>query len=214
MLMAPEGGRVLHHLGGQDVARARPRPRVSASREAHTIHTWSRPRSSRRTSSHPRAGHGSVPPRAAGSAAQRGRPRGVDLEHRAHPSDAWLSESVLATAGRDVSRGQSRRSAQPRRRLHRRQGFTFTVLDPADGNVIGCVYLYPPESEGDVSVRSWVRADRSHLDQTLADAIATGSQPNGHGSSWSASVGDTRGETGARATSRAEFMASKPDQVG
>jgi hypothetical protein len=51
------------------------------------------------------------------------------------------------------------------------RGFTFTVLDPADGNVIGCVYLYPPEFEGDVSVRSWVRADRSDLDQPLATAV-------------------------------------------
>ena len=31
-----------------------------------------------------------------------------------------------------------------------RKGFTFTVLDPADRDVIGCVYLYPPEREGDV----------------------------------------------------------------
>jgi hypothetical protein len=51
-------------------------------------------------------------------------------------------------------------------------GFTFTVLDPGDGDVIGCVYLYPPESEGDVIVQSWVRADRSHLDGPLADAVA------------------------------------------
>jgi hypothetical protein len=29
----------------------------------------------------------------------------------------------------------------------RRAGFTFTVLDPADGDVIGCVYLYPSASE-------------------------------------------------------------------
>jgi hypothetical protein len=53
-----------------------------------------------------------------------------------------------------------------------RTGFTFTVLDPADGTVIGCVYLYPRESEGDVSVRSWVREDRSDLDQPLAEAVA------------------------------------------
>jgi hypothetical protein len=26
-------------------------------------------------------------------------------------------------------------------------GFTFTVLDPVDDDVIGCVYLYPPASE-------------------------------------------------------------------
>lgn len=55
-----------------------------------------------------------------------------------------------------------------------RTGFTFTVLDPADADVIGCVYLYPPESEGhDVSVQSWVRADRAELDTPLADAVAS-----------------------------------------
>lgn len=53
-----------------------------------------------------------------------------------------------------------------------RKGFTFTVLDPADGDVIGCVYLYPPEREGcDVSVQSWVRASHAHLDGPLADAL-------------------------------------------
>jgi len=53
------------------------------------------------------------------------------------------------------------------------KGFTFTVLDPADGDVIGCVYLYPPETEGhDVTVQSWVRADRADLDVPLADAVA------------------------------------------
>jgi len=55
----------------------------------------------------------------------------------------------------------------------RRTGFTFTVLDPGDGDVIGCVYLYPSASEeSDVTVRSWVRADRSSLDVPLADAVA------------------------------------------
>ena len=55
----------------------------------------------------------------------------------------------------------------------RRVGFTFTVLDPADDDVIGCVYLYPPDSEEwDVTVQSWVRADRAHLDTPLADAVA------------------------------------------
>jgi hypothetical protein len=55
----------------------------------------------------------------------------------------------------------------------RRAGFTFTVLDPADSDVIGCVYLYPSAStEWDVTVRSWVRADRPGLDGPLADAVA------------------------------------------
>jgi RimJ/RimL family protein N-acetyltransferase len=51
-------------------------------------------------------------------------------------------------------------------------GFTFTVLDPGDGDVIGCVYLYPTKNDADVSVLSWVRADRSELDEPLADAVA------------------------------------------
>jgi hypothetical protein len=52
-------------------------------------------------------------------------------------------------------------------------GYTFTVLDPGDNDVIGCVYLYPSASgEWDVTVRSWVRADRASLDVPLADAVA------------------------------------------
>jgi hypothetical protein len=55
----------------------------------------------------------------------------------------------------------------------RRVGFTFTVLDPAGGDVIGCVYLYPSApQEWDVTVQSWVRADRAGLDAPLADAVA------------------------------------------
>jgi len=51
-------------------------------------------------------------------------------------------------------------------------GFTYTVLDPASGDVIGCVYLYPPRRAGyDVDVRSWVRADRAELDKPLYDVI-------------------------------------------
>ncbi|HET7414955.1 MAG TPA: N-acetyltransferase [Arthrobacter sp.] len=53
-----------------------------------------------------------------------------------------------------------------------RTGFTFTVLDPAGGDVIGCVYLYPTASEDyDVAVQSWVRADHADLDVPLADAV-------------------------------------------
>ena len=52
-------------------------------------------------------------------------------------------------------------------------GFTFTVLDPDDDGVIGCVYLYPSSSpDRDVTVQSWVRADRSDLDVPLVDAVA------------------------------------------
>jgi hypothetical protein len=59
------------------------------------------------------------------------------------------------------------------RHFEEREGFTFTVLDSADGDVIGCVYLYPSASEDwDVTVQSWVRVDRSGVDVPLADAVA------------------------------------------
>ncbi|RSM73990.1 twin-arginine translocation pathway signal protein [Amycolatopsis sp. WAC 01375] len=55
----------------------------------------------------------------------------------------------------------------------RRTGFTFTVLSPDDGDVIGCVYLYPTAAEEwDVTVQSWVRSDMAELDAALADAVA------------------------------------------
>ena len=39
--------------------------------------------------------------------------------------------------------------------------------------MIGCVYLYPPESTGaDVTVQSWVRVSHAELDVPLADAVA------------------------------------------
>ena len=59
------------------------------------------------------------------------------------------------------------------RHFEDRVGFTFTVRDPDDGQVIGCVYLYPATSpEHDVAVQSWVRASRSDLDLPLAGALA------------------------------------------
>ena len=61
-----------------------------------------------------------------------------------------------------------------------RRGFTYTVLDPGTGEVIGCVYIYPPRSadkdgaadrEYDASVSSWVRADHAELDPVLYRAV-------------------------------------------
>lgn len=61
-------------------------------------------------------------------------------------------------------------------------GFTFTVLGPVDDDVIGCVYLYPSTSEEyDVTVRSWVRADRADRDEPLPPPSLTGSPPPGRG---------------------------------
>ncbi|MDT5212593.1 MAG: hypothetical protein QOK18_832 [Mycobacterium sp.] len=57
-----------------------------------------------------------------------------------------------------------------------RTGFTYTVLlpDAPDAReVIGCVYIYPPDAgePGDASVRSWVRADHAALDGVLYAAV-------------------------------------------
>jgi hypothetical protein len=56
-----------------------------------------------------------------------------------------------------------------------RSGFTYTVLDAGSGQVIGCVYIYPPRGgtpAGQAVVRSWVRADRAALDPVLYRAVA------------------------------------------
>ncbi|MFI9328524.1 N-acetyltransferase [Kitasatospora sp. NPDC052868] len=54
-----------------------------------------------------------------------------------------------------------------------RRGFTYTVLEPAVDEVIGCVYIYPDREEPSVvKVSSWVRADRAHLDAPLYRAVA------------------------------------------
>jgi hypothetical protein len=51
-------------------------------------------------------------------------------------------------------------------------GFTYTVLDPATADVIGCVYIYPDDSEQhDARVLSWVRASRPELDVQLWRAV-------------------------------------------
>ncbi|HET7030226.1 MAG TPA: hypothetical protein VFI34_06925 [Candidatus Limnocylindrales bacterium] len=54
-----------------------------------------------------------------------------------------------------------------------RRGFTYTVLDPASGEVIGCVYIYPAEDDpARASVQSWVRASRAELDVPLWRAVS------------------------------------------
>ena len=64
------------------------------------------------------------------------------------------------------------------RDFEQRSGFTYTVLDPAGGDVIGCVYIYPVGTDDadpgahDASVRSWVRADRAALDGPLWRAVS------------------------------------------
>jgi hypothetical protein len=60
-----------------------------------------------------------------------------------------------------------------------RRGFTFTVLSTSTGEVIGCVYIYPPRGgepghpEPRAAVSSWVRADHAALDPVLYHAVRT-----------------------------------------
>jgi hypothetical protein len=54
-----------------------------------------------------------------------------------------------------------------------RKGFTYTVLNPAGRDVIGCVYIYPVrESDYDACALSWVRASHAHLDVPLWRAVS------------------------------------------
>jgi hypothetical protein len=104
-------------------------------------------------------------------------------EHNASDHEAWTSSiaHIQATpgfAGRDwplapmsleENRADLRRHADD---FRARTGFTFTVLEPASRQVVGCVYLYPSSRQGfDVDVRSWVRASRAELDAVLYAAV-------------------------------------------
>ena len=60
------------------------------------------------------------------------------------------------------------------RHFRDREGFTYTVLDPSDGDVIGCVYIYPSkDDEHDAMVLSWVRVSHAHLDAPLWRTVNT-----------------------------------------
>lgn len=80
--------------------------------------------------------------------------------------ESWPDERSLLDNLRDL-----RRHAED---YEQRRGFTYTVLDPITGDVVGCVYIYP-DAKGthDAHVQSWVRATRAELDVPLWRAIST-----------------------------------------
>ncbi|PZR96692.1 MAG: twin-arginine translocation pathway signal protein [Candidatus Nephthysia bennettiae] len=102
-------------------------------------------------------------------------------QHNKSDYAAWTSsiDHIRATpgfAGRDWPRVMQLADNLEDLRKHAedfrmRRGFTYTVLDPAEGEVIGCVYIYPSR---DLSpdVRSWVRADRAELDVPLWQVVS------------------------------------------
>jgi hypothetical protein len=84
----------------------------------------------------------------------------------------WPHQMSLAENLRDLERHADDFAA--------RRGFTYTVLGIPDGEVIGCVYIYPPRGQGPgqptageprAAVQSWVRADRAALDPVLYRAV-------------------------------------------
>jgi RimJ/RimL family protein N-acetyltransferase len=99
-------------------------------------------------------------------------------EHNDQDYAAWTSsmEHIRATPGYpdgrwpremtpDENRADLERHADDFR--HRR-GFTYTVLDPATRDVIGCVYIYPQrDNADDAQALSWVRASHAELDVPL-----------------------------------------------
>jgi RimJ/RimL family protein N-acetyltransferase len=103
-------------------------------------------------------------------------------QHNDSDYEAWSSsvEHIRRTPGWETSTWPDDRSpADNLRDLQRhaddfanRKGFTYTVLDPATDQVVGCVYIYPDKSgEHDAQVLSWVRESRSELDAPLWRAV-------------------------------------------
>ncbi len=105
-------------------------------------------------------------------------------QHNEADLAAWMSsiDHIRSTPGYPDGRWPPPEGMTPERNLSdltrhaadfaAGKGFTFTVLDPDDGDVIGCVYMYPSASdEYDVTIQSWVRASHAELDTPLADAL-------------------------------------------
>ena len=120
------------------------------------------------------------PPR--GLAAPRFVLEPLGPQHNERDYAAWMSstEHIHATPGFTESKWPHEMTlAENRGDLERherdfagRTGFTYTVLDPDDRDVIGCLYIYPLKDGPGAKVTSWVRSDRAELDEPLAEAVA------------------------------------------
>ena len=106
-------------------------------------------------------------------------------EHNELDYDAWTSsmEHIAATPGypdgswpREMTRDQNRADLERHANDFRtRKGFTYTVLDPASRDVIGCVYIYPlrdSDNDNDACALSWVRESHAHLDTPVWHAVS------------------------------------------
>jgi hypothetical protein len=116
-------------------------------------------------------------------------------QHNVGDYRAWMSsiEHIRSTPGfegrewpkpemtLEENLGDLRRHAED---FTGRSGFTYTVIDSSDGEIVGCVYIYPTNAAGSAAsdddpaeaasgaqVRSWVRSDRAELDVQVHDAV-------------------------------------------
>jgi RimJ/RimL family protein N-acetyltransferase len=104
-------------------------------------------------------------------------------EHNDRDYDAWTSslEHIRATPGwegsswpREMTPEENRADLQRHADdFSNRAGFTYTVLDSANRDVIGCVYIYPlPDRDDGARVLSWVRESHAQLDSSLSRAVS------------------------------------------
>jgi hypothetical protein len=104
-------------------------------------------------------------------------------QHNDSDYEAWSSslEHIHATPGWETSSWPDDRTLADNLNdlkghaddFEQRTGFTYTVLDPATEDVIGCVYIYPDKSgQHDARVSSWVQAGRADLDVPLWRAVS------------------------------------------
>ena len=181
-------GETRQHLGHLDIVREQLDGRVgedvealSPEASADAARLWRRTEKAARVAGHRFVPAGFVAPRSLVHERFRLEPLGP--QHNAADHAAWTSSiaHVRATPGYGgdwpPADGMTLEENLADLERHERDfatgaGFTFTVLDPGDGDVIGCVYLYPAADEHDVEVRSWVRASHAELDGVLADAVA------------------------------------------
>jgi hypothetical protein len=104
-------------------------------------------------------------------------------EHNDADHAAWMSsiDHIRATPGWAGSDWPHEKSLDDNRKdleahaddFASWKGFTYTVRSQADGDVIGCVYIYPDrDGDADAHVSSWVRVSHADLDRPLAEAVA------------------------------------------
>jgi Acetyltransferase (GNAT) domain len=103
-------------------------------------------------------------------------------EHNEEDYAAWTSstEHIAATPGfegRSWPRPMTLEENAADLKRHaddfaNRAGFTYTVREPDDGRIFGCVYIYPHDDGAhDASVTSWVTAERAALDGPLRELV-------------------------------------------